>query len=242
MTLPNVQLPTYEVKLPSTRQIVTIRPFVVREEKLLLMAAQSDDENEIISTTKQVIRNCILDEKSVNIDSLPFFDIDYLFTILRAKSVGEKIETTFSCNALTEEGNICGHTFYVDIDLTKVIVKNLNVDKTIKMSDKLSIKMRYPTYSSIRQLDQDLNDIETKVQIIASSIDMIVDGDKIYSWKDYTREELIQFIEGLTKEYFAKLERFVENFPSFFLKIDYVCGKCNFEHHLEYDDFTDFFQ
>ena len=241
MTLPTMQLPTYEVRLPSTGEEIKIRPFVVREEKVLLMAAESDDENEIINATKQTIKNCIV-EGNVNVDTLPFFDVDYLFTALRAKSIGEKIETLFTCNNTIENDAVCGHTFYADIDISNVEIRNRDNDKNVDLGKNFTLKMRYPTYSAIRAIQNSSNNLDAKIKIMAGCIDMIVQGDKVYSWKDYSREELIQFIEGLTQEQFKKIETFVDNFPSFFVGVTHACGKCGFVHYLEYDDFTDFFQ
>lgn len=241
MTLPSIQVPTYDLNIPSTGEQIKIRPFIVKEEKLLLMAAASDDEGEIINTTKQIVKNCIVEGK-INVDTLPFFDIDYIFTALRAKSIGEKIETLFTCNNVIEDGSECKHSFYADIDISNATIKNLDVEKNIDLSKDIKLKMRYPTYSTIRSIELTSNPLEAKIKIIAGSIDLIIQGDKVYSWKDYSKEEMIQFVEGLTQEQFKKLEEFVENFPSFHVDVIHTCGKCGFTHYLEYNDFTDFFQ
>ena len=115
MALPKIDLPVYELKLPSNNKQVKIRPFLVREEKLLLMAVESNDESEIINTTKQVINNCLIDS-DVNIDALPFFDVDYMFVFLRAKSVGDNVEVQLTCNNETPEG-ICGNRFPAMVDI-----------------------------------------------------------------------------------------------------------------------------
>jgi hypothetical protein len=241
MTLPKIELPTYEVTLPSTGEEVTIRPFTVKEEKILLMAADSGDDNYIINTTKQIINNCLITD-TVKIDKLPFFDVDYLFIALRAKSIGEAIEMQFVCNAVVDE-QPCKNVFYEFIDISKATInKDESISNRIQLSDKISVKMKYPTYSMMKMLGGEKAVIEKKINLIVNCIEQIVNGDKIYSYKDYSKQDLTEFVEGLTEDQFLKLCKFVENFPSFSVKLNTQCPRCNFEHYIEYDDFTSFFQ
>jgi len=241
MALPKVDLPTYELKIPSSGKEITVRPFLVKEEKLLLIAAESDDENEIINTTKQVINNCILTE-GINVETLPFFDIDYLFIALRAKSIGESVDMKFTCNNVVED-NRCGHIFNAEIDISKAEVKqDVEISKDIKLSNKTSIRMKYPSYTTIKMISEKDNNMERKIKVMMNCIEYILDGEAVHSSKDYTKEELREFIEGLTENQFNKLETFVENFPYFVVNLDATCGKCKFEHHIEYKDFASFFQ
>lgn len=241
MPLPRVDVPTYELKIPSNGKEITVRPFLVKEEKLLLIAAESDDEKEIVNTTKQVIKNCILTD-GVDVDTLPFFDIDYLFIALRAKSIGETVEMRFTCNNVVEDGNKCGHMFYADIDIAKAEIDQIpGIEKDIRLSEKMSLRMKYPSYQVLKLIGENENTIERKIKVMMSSIDYVVDGESVHSSKDYTKEELKEFIEGLTEQQFKKLELFVDNFPSFVVKLDMKCGKCEFNHHIEYKDFTSFF-
>ena len=137
MPLPKLDVPLYQIKIPSTGKEITIRPFLVKEEKLLLIAAQSKDQAEIINTTKQIINNCIVDG-DVNVETLPFFDIDYIFIALRAKSVGESIDINFTCNNVIEDGEACGSRFTAKIDITNCeIVKNENIKQEITLSGSL---------------------------------------------------------------------------------------------------------
>lgn len=145
MPLPKIDLPNYEIKIPSTGQAITIRPFIVGEEKLLLLAVAGKDPNEIINTTKTVIKNCIV-SGDVNVDTLPFFDIDYIFVALRAKSVGESVDVNYTCNNVVED-HLCGATFLAKIDISNCeIVKNPEISMDVKLSGKILIKMKYPTY------------------------------------------------------------------------------------------------
>lgn len=239
--LPKIDLPTYELKLPSNGKEIRFRPFLVKEEKLLLMAAKSGDANEIIKTTKQVINNCLLDE--VNIDSLPFFDVDCLFIALRAKSIGENIEVNYICQNTLEDNTPCRGRFPVKIDISNVeIEKNENIKSEIKFNDNLIFYMKYPGYSIIKVLNDNDDTFEKKIKIIIASIDKIFNKDQYYSTKDFSTEELQNFIENLTQEQFDKLAEFTSNFPSFYVKAKGVCEKCGKEHDVRYKDFVRFFQ
>ena len=240
MTLPKIDVPIYELQLPSNKSSVRVRPFLVKEEKLLLIAVESKDQNSIIQTTKQIISNCLIDD-DVNVDKLPFFDVDYLFIALRAKSIGETVTVNFICNMFTG-GNKCSAKFPVDIDIGKCEVKQKeDVSSTIKITDKVTIKMKYPGYEVMKRFMENEDAMSKKIKIMAASIDQIIDGSKVLSSKDYSREELEKYIETFTEEQYKKLEYFVDNFPSFVILAEGKCPKCGFEHKLEYTDFTSFF-
>lgn len=240
MTLPKIDLPVYDIKLPSNGKKITIRPFLVKEEKLLLMAIESQDEKEIISTTKQVINNCMINS-DINIDTLPFFDVDYLFIALRAKSVGESIEVKFSCNN-NHEGKRCGHVFPAKIDISNCeIVKDDTIKNDITIGKGYMVRMKYPNYTTMKTILDDDSNIDKKVRLIAGSIDSIVNGEEVYTTKDKTKEELVEFVENLTQQQFRLLENFIDNLPSFTVKAKATCDKCGFEHSLEYNEFTSFF-
>lgn len=241
MDLPKIDVPTYQIKIPSTGKEITIRPFIVKEEKLLLLAAQTKDENEIVNTTRQIIRNCIV-EGDINVDTLPFFDIDYIFIALRAKSIGDSIDVNFTCNNTVEDGTLCGNVFPAKIDIAECeIVKDDSISKDITLTGNLRLKMKYPSYAVMKTLGEKELDLEKKIKIIAASIDQIIQKDKIYTSKDYTPGEIKAFIEGLTQEQFSKLEKFVDNFPTFIIKTTGQCTSCGFVHDIKYDNFTTFF-
>jgi len=240
MELPTINAPTYYIKLPSSGQKIRIRPFLVKEEKILLIAAESKDTNEIINATKQVISNCILDN-DVNINDLVFFDVDYLFIALRAKSVGETIEMNFVCNNVVDD-NKCGNIFPVALDISNAeIIQNLEVKDKIDLDNGIGAKMKYPKYSVMKQIVDDENQMDKKHRMIYSSIDYIYNKDKIFSSKEFSREDFDKFIEGLTKTQFEKLEGWVDNFPTFAITAEKDCSKCGHHHSIKYDEFTSFF-
>jgi hypothetical protein len=240
MTLPKISVPIYTVKLPSNGKSVRVRPFLVKEEKLLLIAAQTKDTNEIVSATKQVINNCLIDN-DVNVDILPFFDIDYLIVALRAKSIGETIPVKFLCNNVVG-GEKCGHSFPVDIDISKAsVVKDETIKNEIWLTDDMGVKMKYPKYSVMKSIMSNENEFEKIIRIVCASIDSIFDKTENYSTKEMSKEEIQTFVEGLTKVQFAKLENFVRNFPEFECKVMHTCEKCGFNHNINYNNFDSFF-
>jgi hypothetical protein len=240
MALPKIELPIYSVKLPSTQKEIKIRPFTVKEEKILLMALQSKDQMEIINTVKQVINNCILDGK-VNVDKLPFFDIDYLFIALRAKSVGETITLKFKCKNVVND-KVCDAGLGVQADISNIVIDNLDQNKDIQISKDLIIRMKYPTYSVMKMINDSDTELDTKIKYIMASVDKVIEKDTVHDANEYTKEELQNFIEGLTREQFEKLEEFVDNYPSFSVLLERKCPKCGFNHRMRYTDFSDFFQ
>lgn len=240
MSLPVVDVPIYELKLPSNGKEIRVRPFLVKEEKLLLIAAESNDVDEIIKTTKQVINNCLID-KDVDIDKLPFFDVDYLFIALRAKSIAETMEMRFTCNATDKEGNPCRHVFETEVDISKAEIIKSDVPNTFNLDKGTVVKMKYPSYSIMKTLNENDNALENKIKVVVACIDQIVQKDKVYSSKDYTPKELQAFVEGLTEENYKKLELFVDNFPFFAVDVQKKCPRCGFQHDIRYTDFASFF-
>lgn len=237
--LPKIDVPIYDLVIPSTGQSIKVRPFNVKEEKLLFMAVESNDADEIVKTVKQVINNCIINA-DINIDKLPFFDVDYMFIFLRAKSIGESVEVNMTCNNDLEDGRRCGNVFEADMDIAKIDIIKSDVNDDIKLNRNKGVKMKYPTYSLMKHLES-VPAIDKKTVIIVNSIDRIYDEKGMYSSKDYTKEQLTEFVEALTEENYNKLENYVDNFPTFAARLDAKCPKCGFEHHVRYTDFTDFF-
>lgn len=240
MNFPKVATPTYSLTLPSSGKTIRVRPFLVKEEKLLLIAAQTKDTNEIIETTKQVISNCLIDN-DVSVESLPFFDVDYLIIALRAKSIGEAIPIKFTCNNIVENQR-CGHVFSIDVDISKTtVVKDDTISPEIWLAENFGVKMKYPKYSAIKTIMSNETELDRIIRIIGASIDYIFDKEQIYSTKDKTREEMQEFVEGLTKVQLSKLENFVRNFPEIECRVEHTCEKCDFDHKIRYNNFESFF-
>lgn len=240
MPLPTIDLPTFELTIPSTGKVIKARPFVVKEEKLLLMAAASQNIADVINTTKQVIGNCII-EGEVKIDELPYFDIDYLLIALIGKSIGETVDVKFKCKNMVE-GKECGNIFPVKIDVTNVkVIKDDAIPFEIPLSGTMKVKMKYPTYAMAKAVVDADTDLDKTILMIIASIQYIQDKEKVYTMKDTTPKELKEFVEGLPQEKFDRLKLFVDNLPNFVVTSEATCDKCGFEHKLEYNDFESFF-
>lgn len=238
--LPKIDVPVYTVKIPSNQKEIKVRPFTVKEEKLLFIAAESKNLEDIITTSKQVLNNCII-SSDVNIDKLPFFDIDYLFIFLRAKSIGESVDIRLTCHNVLEDGQTCNHNFPTKLDISNCeMLSDDSIKNEIKFDRYSGVKMKYPNYTLIKKLDE-VPDIDKKTIIIINSIEHIYDKKGVYSAKDYSSKELKDFVENLTEEHYNKMEAYVNNFPTFVVKLEADCPKCKFHHVVRYSDFADFF-
>ena len=245
MALPKIDVPTYETKLISSGKIVKYRPFLVKEQKLFLMAAQSTDEKETVDVVKQVLNNCILSE--IDVDDLPTFDLEHLFMQLRARSVGEVVNLKYNCNNIVKddkgEEKTCGSLVKFDLNILdiKPTIDEKHSSK-IEISDKLGIMMKYPTLKLINGVTNLKDeDIDTVLDVIVSCIDYIYDEEQMYYAKDSTKEELIEFIEGMEQEDMEKIQLFFSTMPKITKTLDFKCKKCGYEEEVTVQGIQNFF-
>jgi hypothetical protein len=239
--LPKIDLPTFTIKVPSTGKESTFRPFVVKEEKLLMMASESNDSNEIIKTTKQVINNCLV-SGDINVEKLAFFDVDYLFVALRSKSIGETVELKYRCNHKTD-GVECRNVFDVNLNITDYEVYGTDKEKLdIDLQNGIKLKMKYPTYTAMKSVNSSDNPFDRKIDLLVNCIEIIYDKDKVLTDKDFSKEELRGFIENLSEQQFRKLDEFINDLPFFQFVAEADCNKCGFHHKIKIQDFESFFQ
>jgi len=245
MALPKIDVPTYETKLISNGKTVKYRPFLVKEQKLFLMAAQSTDEKETVDVVKQVLNNCILSD--IDVDDLPTFDLEHLFMQLRARSVGEVVNLKYNCNNTVkddkDEEKVCGSLVKFDLNILdiKPIIDEKHSSK-IEISDKLGIMMKYPTLSLIKDAGNLANeDVDTVLNVIVSCIDYIYDADQMYYAKDSTKEELLEFIEGMEQEDMEKIQLFFTTMPKIAKELDFKCNKCEYEEKITVQGIQNFF-
>jgi len=238
MTLPSVETPRYELTLPSTDKVVQFRPFLVKEEKVLLVAMESNNNTEIINATKEILNACTYEK--LEIEKLPIFDIEYIFLQIRAKSVGEIAKFKMLCPD--------DKSTYVDVevDLTKV---NVQVDDThtnnivIAENRKLGVVFNYPTLEMTKAgFDIDETDINTLFDIMTTSIDHIYEGEKVYPAKDSTKEELKTFLESLPQKTFEKIKTFFETMPQLRHNIEIENPKTKVKSTIDLKGIRDFFQ
>ncbi len=233
--LPKIDLPTFELKLPITKTRILYRPFLVKEEKVLLMAAQGKDIDEINRSVMQTVTNCVIDSGKTKIEDLPSVEIDLLFLHMRGKSIGGTIKQEFACNNVVE-GSKCGYITEVDISVNDAFLTDGPKSDVIKLSDKLSLKMKYPKFKTY-----DMEKEGYEYDILIDCMDYVFDNDKVYKFKEQTREENIEFIEGLTKDKFMEIQAFYDSIPELIIKKPFTCSKCGFQHVLELVDPLDFF-
>lgn len=239
MPLPKIATPTYDIELPSTKQEIKFRPFLVKEEKILVIALESRDNKQISNAIKSVLNNCVL-TKAIKVEKLPTFDIEYLFLNIRGKSVGEEVEVNIICPD-DEETSV---TVKIELDEIKVI-ENSNHDKKIKLDENLIMELRYPSLDQFIKSNFDFNgettDIENSFDLIASCIDKIYNQDECWASEDCTKKELIDFLEQMNSAQFKQIEKFFETMPKLSHKIEVVNPKTNVKSSVVLEGLTSFF-
>ena len=213
MPLPKIATPTYELTLPSNKKKITYRPFLVKEEKILILAMESGDPSEITRAVKTVLRDCVL-TRGIKIDSLPSFDIEYLFLNIRAKSVGEAVELLITCPDDGETQVEC------TVDIREIEVK-FPEDHTseIKVDDSIVVKMKYPSLQEF--IDNNFSfegnsskeTIDKSFEIVASCIDMVYTKDESWSASDVTKKELAEWLETFDSTQFKGIQNFFDTMP-----------------------------
>ena len=210
MPLPKISTPTYELELPSTEKSVRYRPFLVKEEKLLVIALESEDTKQITNAIKTVIKNCIL-TKDIKVETLPTFDIEFLFLNIRGKSVGEQVEV----NVICPDDNETNVSVSIDLDDIKV-QKNEEHTNKIKVDPKIMMEMKYPSLEQFIKNNFDFNNqnaMDQSFDLIASCIDKIYTEDEVWSAADVTKKEVIEFLESMNSSQFKDIEKFFETMP-----------------------------
>ena len=240
MALPMMSAPTYTMVVPSSGVSVKFRPFLVKEEKALLIAQQSEDIGVMIQTLKGIINTCVLDK--LDVDKLATFDLEYMFTQIRAKSVGEIIELIFPCDIDHGEDNEKARV-KVSIDLTTLVVeKDPNHNNKINLFGDVGVVMKYPTMDVMKRLENlDTDDLDKVFSVVADSIDYIYQGEEIFYGKEQKHEELLQFLNNLTSEQFVKVQQFFATMPKIKKEIEYTCPVCQKHHRKMLEGMQSFF-
>ncbi len=230
MSLPIIATPKYELTIPSTKEKVKFRPFLVKEEKALLLAQQSENQQTMLDTLKDVIKECTFG--GVDINKLAIFDIEYIFIKLRAKSVGEISELTFQCNACNDPK--AKMNVNINLEDIEVSFDKEHTDK-IKITDDIGVKMKYPSVNLAAEND------DSGFAVIASCIDYIYDKDSIYNSSEYSKEELENFVSNLTQQQFTKIQKFFETMPKLEKHLQLKCPVCNHVHEQTIKGIESFF-
>jgi hypothetical protein len=239
MPIPKIDVPTYELVLPLTKKKIKFRPFLVKEQKNLLMAMESDDSETVHNSIKDILNNCTLTEDVV-IDRLPILDVEYYFINLRAKSVSEVVEAKYRCNNDVGE-KICGNVMEVNLNLTDINLSGEINEEDIQLTDKIFVKMKYPEFYVVKD-SINLNNVDmVTFNMIAESIQYIYDGEQYYYAHEAQPGEFLHFIENLNQTQFEKLEEFFNALPKLKKDIEIKCSKCGFNHGIEVEGLESFF-
>jgi hypothetical protein len=244
MSLPKIDVPVYSTKLISTGKTVKYRAFTVKEEKLFLMANESEEVDTVIDTIKQVLNNCIM-TKGINVEELPLFDIEYLFLKLRAVSVGEVVNLRYKCNNILpklddEEEKKCNHIVEIDLNLNEITPESVKIDKTIQITDTMGVTMKYPTFDLLKEFDAN-QEVDSIIKMTVKCIDFIYDKDNVYYAKDAKEEELIDFVESMQTKDLEKLKDFFSSMPKLKKQLDFNCVKCGYQEKIELEGIQNFF-
>ena len=210
MPLPKIATPTYELELPSTGKSIKYRPFLVKEEKVLVIALESEDTKQITNAIKAVLKNCVL-TKGIKVETLPTFDIEFLFLNIRGKSVGEEIEVNIVC---PDDGETNVPVF-IDLDSIQV-QKDDDHTNQIKLDDDLMMEMKYPSLEQFIKNNFDFdekNAMDQSFELIATCIDKIYNEDEVWATADCTKKEVKDFLESMNSSQFKEIEKFFETMP-----------------------------
>ena len=221
MPLPTIETPTYELKLPSSNKKIKYRPFLVKEEKILILALESKSQNEITNAVTDVLKKCIL-TRCIKVDDLPTFDIEYLFLNIRAKSIGEDIKLTVTC---PDDGETkVPVTIYVD-EIKVIKPKDHKID--IVLDDKMSLRMKYPSLNQFIESNFDTEDeaetvVDKTFRVVADCMDTIFNGEDAWEAKDYSSQERLDFVQQLNSQQYKKVENFFSTMPKLSHTIEVV--------------------
>ena len=237
MPLPKISTPTYELVLPSTEKSIQYRPFLVKEEKVLVIAMESEDTKQITNAIKAVLKSCVL-TKGIKVEKLPTFDIEYLFLNIRGKSVGEEIEVNIIC---PDDGET---KVPVTVNLDEIkVVENPEHSRDIVLDDKLKMRMKYPSLDQFISDNFDVSNVgfDQSFDMISKCVDMIYNEDETWTESDFTNKEMIAFLEGLGSKQFKEIERFFSTMPKLYHEIKVTNPNTKVENTITLEGLAAFF-
>ena len=239
MPLPKIATPTYELELPSTGKTVEYRPFLVKEEKLLVIALESEDNKQITTAIKAVLKACVL-TKGIKVENLPTFDIEYLFLNIRGKSVGEELDVNIVCPD-DEKTEVAVKIYLDDIE----VQHDENHTNKIKLDDNLMMEMKYPSLDEFIKSNFDFNDknqMDQSFQLIASCIDKVYSEDEAWATADWTKKEVNEFLESMNSGQFKHIEKFFTTMPKLSHTFTVINPNTEVESEVTLEGLSDFFE
>ena len=232
MSLPKMAIPTFVTKIPSTGQEVEYRPFLVKEEKTLLMAMSSEEQSEMARAALSIVSSCVLTE--IDSNKLATFDVEHLFLQIRGKSVGEIINMKVNHGADAE----CKFITPIQINIDNVAVDKEVSDGKIMLDDSVGVKMRYPSMKEVSEMDK-TDEEEIEFEIINNCIEYVYDKDSVYA--DFTKEEMIEWLSNLKQDQFNKIRDFFDEMPKLSYEIKWKCQQCGEEDSVTLEGLSSFF-
>jgi len=236
MALPKIGFPTYELELPSTKKVIKYRPFLVKEEKVLLIALESEDENQIFAAVKDLIKNCVLSR--IKVEDLPAFDLEYIFLKVRAAAVGEIVDMTVTCL----DDNETQVQAQININDVEVTFSDEHSNK-IMLTDQLGIVMKYPGMQRFIESEFLEKDIKTEEvwDFVADSIEQIFDETDVYDSSTTSKKEFREFVEKLTTKQFESIQKFYETMPKLQHKFEVTNPKTGVKSEYVIEGLQNFF-
>jgi len=240
MPLPTIETPTYELKMPSSGKKIKYRPFLVKEEKILIIALESKNQNEITNAVKDVLKKCIL-TRGVKVDDLPTFDIEYIFLNIRAKSIGEDIRLTVTCP--DDRETQVPVTIYVD---EIKVTKPEGHTNDVVIDDKLTLRMKYPSLNQFVENNFEVDDdpevlVNKTFKVVADCMDTVFTEEDAWEAKDYTSAERVKFVEQLNSKQYKKVENFFATMPKLSHTIEVVNPNTKKKSSVVLEGLADFF-
>ena len=230
MALPQLNTAKYTTMVPSLKKEVTFRPYLVKEEKVLMMAMETQDQKSIMRAVKEVIKSCVFDD--IDVDKLAMFDIEALFLALRSKSVGENVAIKLKCE--------CEELTEVNINLDEIQINDIEKDNVIPLTSEVGVTMRYPALSDVENIDAE-GGIESMMDMIIKCMDSIYDTDAVHDVSNESKESVQSFLDSLNGEQFKKLAEFFEDLPSLNYNAEWDCVGCNKHNTMELKGIASFF-
>lgn len=238
--LPKIEAPLFETKLPLTGLKITFRPILVKEEKTILIATQSDDPDQMRLCVRQILTNCI-QNKDFDPDKYPLADIEYLIIQIRDKSLGGSIDQEYTCNA-DIAGDVCGTKFKVKIEFNKLeIVRGTAKDK-VQITDKIGLKLKPLTFGILTKAASSKNDEPFDYAILTDAIDFVFEGDNTYKLSESSKEEIEEFFDSMKKEHIDAVSEYIQSMPHYEIAVKHKCTKCGTQHDFKVNDLANFFQ
>jgi hypothetical protein len=244
--LPKLDVPIYELDLPLSKKKVKFRPFLVKEEKILLMAMESETDESTLLAIKQIIGNCCLSD-DIDIETLPITDLEYFFLNLRARSIGETVDLQYKCNNKLKDENgeekDCGSIVKLEVNVLDIKPEvSENHSTKIALTSTMGVVMKYPSFKIVEDISKvEGGEIEKLMAILLNCIESVYTEDSIFYAKDISKEELGEFVENLTRDQFAKVQQFFDTMPKIKKELDFTCKKCGYHENIAIEGLQSFF-